>query len=134
MMSFPRGVLIFCAGAFVVFGGWGAVAPESMLGLVDVAAPTATARADVRAQYGGFTLGLGVFLFVCVRRREWTAPGLLASGCTLSGFALARLWVILTDEPVAPAIYALKISEACGAVLSWIAWSLHHQPLSAHSE
>jgi hypothetical protein len=101
-----------------------------MLALVDVAAPTATARADVRAQYGGFTLGLGVFLLLCVRRREWTGPGLLASGCTLSGFALARLWVILTDEPVAPAISALTISEACGAVLSWIAWSLSLPPRS----
>ncbi|MCS6864877.1 MAG: DUF4345 domain-containing protein [Gemmataceae bacterium] len=123
-MNFPRGVLLVCAAAFLVFGVWGCLASESMLALVDVVATTATARADVRAQYGGFTLGMGLFLLMCVWRPSWTGPGLVASGCTLTGFAAARWWVIFTDEPVSPTISALALSEACGAVLSWIAWRM----------
>ena len=123
-MAFPRGVLLFSALAFAFFGAWAFVAPENQLSLVDVGVPNATARADVRAQYGGFTLGMGVFLFACLARREWTAPGLLGSACTLTGFALARAIGVTTDGPVSPTIYYLMAMEGAGAALSWVGWRL----------
>ncbi|MCI0705308.1 MAG: DUF4345 domain-containing protein, partial [Planctomycetia bacterium] len=89
-MMFPRVVLLVSACVFAFFGAWAVMFPISQVSLVEVGVPTATARADVRTQYGGFTLGFAVFLYVCFVRREWTAVGLLASACALSGFALTR--------------------------------------------
>ena len=121
-MTFPRVVLLLSACAFAFFGGWAFAAPESQVSLVEVGVPTATAKADVRAQYGGFTLGMGVFLFACLTRRDWTAPGLLGSGCTLSGFVLARLLSVALDGPVSSTIYLLTALEGTGAVRSWVGW------------
>jgi hypothetical protein len=121
-MSFPRGVLLFSALAFAFFGAWAFVSPESQVSLVDVGTPTPTARADTRAQYGGFTLGMGVFLLVCLARREWTAPGLAGSAITLTGFVAARVISVITDGPVERSIFYLMAMEGTGAVLSWIGW------------
>src|ERR1043165_6339158 len=100
-MTFPRGVLVFCASAFAFFGAWAFIDPAGQLALVDVGVQSPTAKADTRAQYGGFTLGMGVFLFVCLARREWTTAVLAASAITLTGFVAARVLSIATDGPVA---------------------------------
>jgi hypothetical protein len=121
-MTFPRGVLLVSACVFAFFGAWAFVSPDSQVGLVDVGVPNATARADVRAQYGGFTLGMGAFLFVCFSRKEWTAAGLAGSACTLTGFVLARVLSVLVEGPVAPAIFYLMAGEGSGAVLSFVGW------------
>ena len=119
-MTFPRGVLLFSACVFAFFGAWAFASPASQLALVDVGLPNATATADTRAQYGGFTLGMGVFLFVCFARREWTSAGLAASACTLTGFVLARVVSVAIDGSVQPAMYYLMAGEGSGAVLSFV--------------
>lgn len=124
-MTFPRVVLLVSAGAFAFFGAWALVAPANQLALVDVGLPNATATADTRAQYGGFTLGMGVFLFVCVARREWTSAGLAASACTLSGFVLARGASVVIDGSVRPVIFYLMAGEGSGAVLSFVGWRVN---------
>ena len=123
-MNFPRGVLLVTALIFAAVGVWGFVAPTSLVALVEVNAPTPTASADVRAQYGGFSLGVGVFLLGCVARKEWTAAGLAACAITLTGFALARAVSMAIEGPVRPIIYALMASEAADAVLSFAAWRM----------
>lgn len=124
-MTFGRGVLFVSACVFAFFGAWGLVAPEMLVALVDVGVPTPTAKADVRAQYGGFTLGMGAFLFACLGRPRWTVPGLAASTFTLSGFAFARAITAITSDPTdppAPVIFYLMAAEAAGAVLSLVGW------------
>jgi hypothetical protein len=121
-MTFPRGVLFFSACAFAFFGAWAFIDPVSQVTLVEVGVPTATARADTRAQYGGFTLGMGVFLFVCFTRKDWTAAGLAGSAITLTGFVAARVLSVAIEGSVAPAIYKLMAFEGTGAILSWIGW------------
>ena len=119
-MTFPRGVLLLSACVFAFFGAWAFVSPASQVSLVDVGVPNATASADVRAQYGGFTLGMGAFLFVCFARREWTSAGLAASACTLTGFVLARVVSVVVEGPVQPVIFYLMAGEGSGAVLSFL--------------
>jgi hypothetical protein len=121
-MNFPRGVLLVTALVFLVFGAWGFVAPAHMLAPVEVAVPTPTAVADARGQYGGFTLGMGVFLLACVARKDWTTAGLAAGTFTLALFALGRGLSAAVDGPVQPIIFALMGSEAAGAVLCAVAW------------
>lgn len=121
-MTFSRGVLLVCGCVFTAFGAWAVIDPASQLALVNVGVSDATARADARAQYGGFTLGTGAFLFVCAARRAWTAAGLAASACALTGFVAARLLSAALDGPVTPVIYYLTAGEGCGAVLSVLGW------------
>lgn len=121
-MTFPRVVLLVSACTFAFFGAWAFVSPANQLALVDVGLPNATATADTRAQYGGFTLGMGVFLFVCFARREWTSAGLVASACTLTGFVLARVVSVAIDGTVQPVIFYLMAGEGSGAVLSFVGW------------
>lgn len=122
-MSVSRGVLLVTAVVFAVVGVWGFVSPASLVALVDVEAPTPTATADVRAQYGGFTLGMGVFLVLCVVRKDWTTAGLAAGALTLTGFALARATSVV-EGPVRPIIFVLMVSEACGAALCAVGWRM----------
>ena len=121
-MTFPRIVLLISAAAFAVFGAWAFVSPASQVEMVEVGVPTATARADTRAQYGGFTLGMGVYLFVCFVRTGWTAAGLAASAVCLSGFVAARVVAVVADGPVAPTIYYLMLMEGSAAGLSFAGW------------
>jgi hypothetical protein len=121
-MTFPRGVLLLSALAFGFFGAWAFFDPASQVTLVEVQVPNETARADTRAQYGGFTLGMGIFLLVCLFRKDWTAPGLAGSAITLSCFVAARVLSVVVEGGVAPVIYKLMAFEGTGAVLSWIAW------------
>src|SRR4051794_30738138 len=101
-MTFPRGVLLFSACAFALFGAWAFVDPVSQVSLVEVGTPTATARTDARAQYGGFTFGMGIFLFVCFARRDWAGAGLAGSAITLTGFVAARVLSIAVEGSVGP--------------------------------
>ena len=121
-MTFPRGVLLVSAVTFALFGAWAFASPASQVEMMEIGVPTATARADTRAQYGGFTLGMGVFLFVCFARRDWTAAGLAASAICLSGFVAARVVAVIADGPVAPTIYYLMLMEGSAAVLSFAGW------------
>lgn len=121
-MTFPRVVLLVSAVTFAVFGAWAFVSPASQVEMLEIGVPTATARADTRAQYGGFTLGMGLYLFVCFARRDWTAAGLAASAICLGCFVAARVVSIAVEESVAPTIYYLMLMEGSAAVLSFAGW------------
>ena len=121
-MTFPRTVLLVNAAVFAFFGAWAFVSPTSQVELVEIHLPTTNARADARAQYGGFTLGMGLFLFVCFARRDWTAPGLAASAICLSCFVAARVVSLVADGPLAPSLWLLMLMEGSAAVLSFAGW------------
>ena len=121
-VTFPRIVLAINAAIFTGFGLWALADPVGLVALVDVAAPTPTARADVRATYAGFVLGFTLFLWLCVRKPEWCAAGNAASGFALTGFALARVLSAALDGPVNPMLLALAGGEAVGAIMAFVAW------------
>lgn len=121
-MTFPRIVLFINAATFAVFGAWATADAVGLVGIVEVSAPTPTARADVRATYAGFVLGFTAFLVACLLHRAWLSAGLAASGFALTGFALARALSAVLDGPVNPTIFALAGGEACGAILSFVGW------------
>lgn len=121
-MTFPRIVLALNAAIFTGFGLWALADPIGLLGLVDVSAPTPTARADVRATYAGFVLGFALFLWACARKAEWHAAGNAATALALTGFALARVLSAALDGPVNPVLFALAGGEAVGAAMAFAAW------------
>ncbi|MFK7803013.1 MAG: DUF4345 family protein, partial [Anaerolineae bacterium] len=78
---------------------------------------------DIRAVYGGFQLGLAIFLFWSAGEDERIYPGLLITILTTGGIALVRLvsilvagelgnhWVGLVIEIVVTAIAAFYLLQ-----------------------
>jgi hypothetical protein len=98
--------------AFLLAPLWGA-------GSVDLVLPTATARTDVRATYGGLDLGFGLFLAACSHRNEWVRPGLLAVGLALGGFAAGRLVGLAAEGGLSGLLWGLLAIELPGALLAF---------------
>jgi Domain of unknown function (DUF4345) len=126
-MIIPYSVLAFTAASFLGFGCAFTFWPEAMARVVDIGLPTATAKVDLAATYGGFELGFGIFLLLCLRRRAWLEPGLYAGAFALAGFAIVRLGtLLLTGSPVRPAIYLALVLEVGGVILNiWALGVLH---------
>ena len=102
---------------FVGFGLAFLVAP-GLLGVVELAPSTPSARSDVRAVYGGIELGVGVFLALCARRPTWVRVGLTVQALTLGGAATGRLASLAADGVPRPLVLGLGALELLGAVLT----------------
>ena len=132
-MTIPYVILALTAAAYTGFGFASALWPEMMARLTDIQLPTATAKVDFAATYGGFELGFAGFLLLSLRRPAWLESGLWAGVLTLTGFAVVRLIsLILSTAPVRPAIYLALALELCGVLLNlWGLWLMRRRLGSA---
>ncbi|HEU4681005.1 MAG TPA: DUF4345 family protein [Gemmatimonadales bacterium] len=118
-MTLPRAVVGFTAAAFIGFGIAFTFWPGPLAAVVDIGLPTATARVDLAATYGGFELGFGAFLLLALFRPAWTEAGLWAGMLALGGFAAVRLGsLVLSTAPVRSAIYLALGLEVIGMLLN----------------
>ena len=118
---FPRLVLGAAAVLFAAFGIAFAAFPHRLAALVDIALPTSTATADFIATYGGFEIGFAVFLFKCLARPERVRLGLLAGGCAVAGFAIARATALLVLGGAKPVMYGALAFETVSASIAFVA-------------
>jgi hypothetical protein len=118
---FPRIVLAIAAVLFMALGVLFAVAPHWTAATVDIGLPTNTATVDFMATYGGFQLGFGIFLFVCLQRAERTRLGLLASGCAVAGFGVTRAVGLLLLDGARPVLYGALAFEVVCATVAFVA-------------
>ena len=115
----PARMLLFaCALIFVVAGAAFLVAPEQFGKVIELSAPTAMARTDVRATYGGLELGIGIFLIICAARSEWIRAGLWALGLATGGFATGRLTGILVEGTASRLMLICLVTEIIVTFLS----------------
>jgi hypothetical protein len=98
--------------------------------VVDIALPTASARADFRAIYGGAELGMALFFALAARRPDWMRPGLAALALIVGGFGAVRLGSLALDAApargaAAPLLWGVGAIELVGALLcAWALWRL----------
>ena len=116
----PTVALALGALGFLGIGLTFLLAP-GLLGVVELAPETPSARSDVRAVYGGIELGVGAFLAVCARRPGWMRAGLTVQALTLGGAVLGRLVSLAADGTPPPLTYGLGALEMTGAVLTVVA-------------
>lgn len=114
-MHLARTSLGVTAAAFAGFGVWLLLRPQA-LSRVDVALPSPTARAEIRAFYGGLEIGLGLFFGAAAARPAWHRPALVAQAASLGGAALARIFSMTIDPPGHPLIRVLTVLEGTAAV------------------
>lgn len=99
-MKLARGLIFASALIFVVVGAGFLLIPSQYANILEISLPTAMARTDVRATYGGLELGFGIFLILCGVRREWIRPGLWALALTVGGFATGRLVGLVAEGTI----------------------------------
>lgn len=118
-MTLARGALLL--GALILAGiGLGfLIMPVQWAAIIEISLPTAMARTDLRATYGGFDLAFGVFLGLCALRPEWIRPGLVALGLAATGFGGGRLLGILLEGTASPLMVAFAALEVVIAVVAF---------------
>jgi len=122
----PQIVLWISALGFGYFGVVFLLDPAGYASKVDLVAATPSARAEVRAMYGGLELALAVFLATCAQRPEWWRLGLLLSAVAFLGLGTGRA-VGLALEGVAPPFMRLLLaSEVVLAALAL--WAMRVTP------
>jgi hypothetical protein len=118
-MMLARAILWLLALGFASFGVAYSCWPVAMASLTDLSFPSATARVDFMATYGGFQLGFAVFLAWCAGRAQLIRVGLLAAGWALLGFATVRsVGILLNSGAVSLGLYGALAIEVAGAALA----------------
>jgi hypothetical protein len=118
-MTLARAALLFGAVVFAGIGLGFLIVPVQWAALVEISLPTAMARTDLRATYGGFDLAVGVFLGLCALRTEWIRPGLVALGLAAAGFGGGRLLGIVVEGTASPLMLAFAAIEAMTALVAF---------------
>jgi uncharacterized membrane protein len=117
-MKLARGLVLASAVIFVAVGAGFLIVPKQYANILEISLPTAMARTDVRATYGGLELGFGIFLILCTVRREWIRPGLWALALTVSGFATGRLFGFLAEGTINNFMLFFLVLELAVALLA----------------
>lgn len=118
-MRVARGFLIFFALMAIATGLAYLFAPLQMTAPMEFGALTPPALADVRANYGGLQLGLGVFLLYCVRTGQ-IRLGLLLVLFTMLFVPLCRTIGFALDGGATPVLQAVLAMEVVFLVITWV--------------
>ena len=119
-MIFARIVLVLAALMFALFGAWLLVIPEQLGEWLDVTAASPVGLTEIRAFYGGYEIGLALFLLLGLRRR-FTAASCYCLAFTLTCVALSRIYGFFVDGTASAATIGILATEAGFAVLGWLA-------------
>jgi hypothetical protein len=120
----PQLVLWISALGFGYFGVVFLWDPAGYASKVDLVAATPSARAEVRAMYGGLELALAAFLATCAQRPEWYRLGLLLSAIAFLGLGTGRA-VGLALEGVAPPLMRLLLASEV-ALAGLALWAMRY--------
>src|SRR3954451_15022321 len=110
-MAPARILLLASAAIFIGVGTVFLINPAPYAAVLEIAAPTAMARMDLRATYGGLELGFGIFLVICVLKRDWIRPGLVGLALATGGFACGRLVGLLAERTISGIMLTFLILE-----------------------
>lgn len=111
MTTLARPILVVAALVFLAVGIGFLVAPVELSAVVSIDLLTAEARTDLRATYGGFNTGIGLFLLVAARRDAWLRPGIAVVGFAGLGYGGGRLIGILADGEISPMMLIFLLIE-----------------------
>jgi hypothetical protein len=130
-LALPRTSLGLAGVTFVGVGLAFLIDPDRLSSIVEIEARRPRASIELRAMYGGFELGLGVFFLVAAARSRWTRAALAAQVLTLSGLALGRLWgMFVTNTDRLMLLFAAI--DIGGAVVGAIAFRAAKSALMNH--
>lgn len=118
-MKKERIFLYAAAGFYLLFAILYILFPLALTEPMGVTTADATGTIDIRAVYGGFQLGLAVFLFWSTGEEERIYPGLLITILTTGGIALVRLVSIIIAGELGNHWIGLAIEVIVTAIASY---------------
>ena len=89
--------------------------PHAMGALVALGMSSPAAATDVRATYGGFELGVALFLGYCASAPGLVRAGLVAAFLGMLGFAVGRgvgMWVDGSVAPIHRSMFIFELTTA----------------------
>jgi hypothetical protein len=116
-------VLSLSGLALAAVGLTGLASPRALFDPLGVELPTAAARNEIRAAYGGMHVAVGLLLLAGAGRRELRRPALWLVLAFMGGLALGRLVSVALDG--APGGFVLRLwlpealAAAAAAALLW---------------
>jgi hypothetical protein len=120
---FARAYLALSALAFVIIGLNTFHDPVAAMAGLELRPASVSALNEVRANYGGLQITVGLLLLAGVLRAEWRRPSLWVSAAVTGGLVAGRIVSITLDGPpnsVVVAFFFLEIVSALTAlVLLW---------------
>jgi hypothetical protein len=96
-MGFARAYLYFFAAMGLLFGFWYLLAPASLTDPTGFGPLRPNALTDVRATYGGFQIGSGLFLLWAVADPARVRTALVLQTITIAAIASCRIVGIAID-------------------------------------
>jgi len=111
MQSVAKIGLLIAALVFIVIGAGFVVFPAQLAALTDIVLPTAMARTDLRATYGGFNVGIGLFIGCCALRPAWLRPGVLGVALAAVGYGGGRLLGMVVEGTASPLMLFFLVLE-----------------------
>lgn len=108
--------------AFFAFGLYGLLFPERLLGPSGVLLPVPAARGEMRAFFGGFEIGFGLFLLMAAYRPRFTEAAALAATLGLGSIAIARGLSMAVEGFYNPAFALSGAIELVGAAANFFAY------------
>ena len=113
-----RIVLVLNVLSLLGFGIAFLVSPRAMTGDFGITLNGTDAVADVTAVYGGFEIGMALFLLWTVKNTAWLKAGLMAATLSLCGFMLGRIFGIVSEGHPTSATFRLLAVDIAGALLN----------------
>ena len=96
-MSVGQTFVKVCAAGFILAGVGYLFAPALLAGLAEITVDTDASRTDVRATYGGFQIGAGLFMWWCASAPQRVTTALMSLGVITGGVGACRLIGLLLD-------------------------------------
>lgn len=110
--------LLLCGITFIVIGFNTFRDPVAAMALVELNISSVSALNEMRANYGGMQIGIGLLLLAGFRQPSLAAPALLAQSLIVGGLVMGRLISILMDGAPNAFILGLLALEAFTVVVS----------------
>jgi len=128
-----RVFLLLCAIAWLPYGLYCLVHPESLAGAAGVASASRTGTVELRAMYGGLQSAVGALCLLGVVRDGLVRPALICVAFLCAGLALARLsGAAIEGEVSSYTALALSFESLSVALsLAFLRWRRTNAPSTA---
>lgn len=118
MERVTQGFLLLCGLSFLLIGINTFHDPLAAMAPVELNINTVSALNELRANYGGLQIGMGLFLLVGLCCKNYVRPALLAEALIVGGLAVGRLVSIALDGQPNAFVQGLIVLESVIALLS----------------
>lgn len=118
MEKITQGFLLLCGLSFLLIGANTFHDPLAAMAPVELNINTVSALNELRANYGGLQIGMGLFLLAGLCCQTLTRPALLAQALIVGGLATGRLVSIALDGQPNAFVQGLIVLESVTALIS----------------